>query len=170
MRLVMTCWPVTVAATSILANRAAKRTGSAVLCVIGGTILGAGLLLTAAPMGGGLWSLAAGAILSGLGFGLFQVPNNRTLFLSAPVNRSAAAGGVQGTARLLGQAGGALLIGGLFASMPDDIAPRLGFTLGSLFAFSAAMVSGFAMLRNGRNHAADRNTWIHSPGELEGRD
>ena len=39
----------------------------------------------------------------GLGFGLFQSPNNRTIVSAAPKPRSGAAGGMLATARLLGQ-------------------------------------------------------------------
>jgi DHA2 family multidrug resistance protein-like MFS transporter len=90
-----------------------------------------------------------GAALSGLGFGLFQVPNNRTLFLAVPPDRSAAAGGMQGTARLMGQTTGALLMGFLFACMPAPVAPRLGLALGSLFAIAAALVSAAGIRRAG---------------------
>jgi DHA2 family multidrug resistance protein-like MFS transporter len=146
--LVMACWPIAVAIASMLANRVVERSGSAVLCVAGGATLGAGLLLATAQIEAGLWPLAVGASLSGLGFGLFQVPNNRTMFLSAPRERSAAAGGVQGTARLVGQTGGALLVGALFANSPDVLAPRLAFALASLFAIAAAIVSGTAIQRS----------------------
>ena len=138
--LVLACWPLTVAVTSTAASRLALRFGSATLCAIGGAVLGSGLLLSAAPAAG-IAPLAIGAVLSGLGFGLFQVPNNRTLFLTAPADRGAAAGGMQGTARLAGQTLGALLTGFLFASAPAMIAPRIGFALASMFAIAAALVS-----------------------------
>jgi DHA2 family multidrug resistance protein-like MFS transporter len=140
--LVMTCWPLTVAVTSTLANRLAERFGSALLCVAGGLVLASGLLLSALwPAEQSIAPLAIGAALSGLGFGLFQVPNNRTLFLSAPPERSAAAGGMQGSARLTGQTLGALLMGLVFASTSTALAPRIGFGLASLFAVAAALVS-----------------------------
>lgn len=140
--LVMACWPLTVAITSSLANRLAGRFGSALLCVAGGAVLGAGLLLSALwPAEGNIAPLAIGAALSGLGFGLFQVPNNRTMFLTAPAERSAAAGGLQGSARLLGQTIGSLIAGLLFACASTIVAPRLGLALGSFFAVAAALVS-----------------------------
>ena len=140
--LVLACWPLTVALTSVVANRLAQRVGAAALCAAGGLVLGAGLALSALPPGAaGLAPLAIGAALSGLGFGLFQVPNNRILFLTAPPERSAAAGGMQGTARLTGQTIGALLIGLLFACAPAPATPRIGFALGALFALAAALVS-----------------------------
>lgn len=143
--LVLSCWPLTVAVTSVVANRMAERYGSAALCVAGGLGLGCGLLLSGLVPG--IAPLAMGAALSGLGFGLFQVPNNRTLFLTVPAERSAAAGGMQGSARLIGQTMGALLMGFLFACAPEAIAPRAGFALGALFATAAALVSALEMPR-----------------------
>jgi DHA2 family multidrug resistance protein-like MFS transporter len=57
--------------------------------------------------------------LCGLGFGFFQSPNNRTLLSAAPRSRSGAAGGMLGTARLLGQALGAAAVAILFRAYPD---------------------------------------------------
>jgi DHA2 family multidrug resistance protein-like MFS transporter len=156
--LVMTCWPLTVAVTSALANRLAERFGSALPCVAGGLVLGSGLMLSALwPAEDSIVPLAIGAALSGLGFGLFQVPNNRTLFLTAPPERSAAAGGMQGSARLIGQALGALIMGVLLACAPAMLAPRIGFALASLFAVAAAWVSAVEVPRASRfwRRAAD---------------
>lgn len=149
--LVMTCWPLTVAATAPFASRLAQHFGSASLCAAGGALLGAGLLLCAlCPAEGSVGPLALGASIAGLGFGLFQVPNNRTLFLSASPERSAAAGGLQGTARLIGQTLGAVIIGMLFAGISNPIAPRAGLALGSFFAVAAALVSALEVPRVAR--------------------
>ncbi len=90
-------------------------------------------------------------VLCGLGFGLFQTPNNRTLFLAASPERSGAAGGMQGTARLSGQTAGAVLVTLLFATTSVPITlpapgllssrkdcPRDSF---SFFAYSRSSVS-----------------------------
>jgi DHA2 family multidrug resistance protein-like MFS transporter len=49
----------------------------------------------------------------GLGFGLFQSPNNRTMISAAPRERTGGASGMLGTARLTGQVGAsvAMLMG-----------------------------------------------------------
>jgi DHA2 family multidrug resistance protein-like MFS transporter len=140
--MVLACWPLAVAITGPFANRLAQRFGSASLCAAGGMTLGAGLLVLALwPAGASLAPLALGATLSGLGFGLFQVPNNRTMFLSAPHERSGAAGGAQGSARLIGQTLGAVLIGMLLASAPPAAAARAGLELSAFFAIMAGLVS-----------------------------
>ena len=46
----------------------------------------------------------------GIGFGLFQSPNNHAILTSAPVARSGAASGMLGTARLTGQTLGAVML------------------------------------------------------------
>ena len=80
-------------------------------------------------------------ILCGVGFGLFQVPNNRNMFLSAPRARSGAAGGMQGTARLTGQTIGALLMTVLLATTSVDFAPRIGLGSAAVLTLVAGLVS-----------------------------
>ena len=80
---------------------------------------------------------------SGIGFGLFQVANNRNMFLAAPMARSGAAGGMQGTARLLGQSGGAALAAQLFISFPMKGAPPVVLGVAAVFALSAGVISIF---------------------------
>jgi DHA2 family multidrug resistance protein-like MFS transporter len=80
-------------------------------------------------------------ILCGLGFGLFQVPNNQNMFLSAPPSRSGAAGGMQGTARLTGQTVGAILMTLLFTLASAKAAPRIGLAVAAVFALAAGVVS-----------------------------
>ena len=57
--------------------------------------------------------------LSGVGFGLFQTPNNRTMIAAAPRERSGGASGMLGTARLLGQTTGAALVALFLARFPS---------------------------------------------------
>ena len=80
-------------------------------------------------------------MLSGLGFGLFQVPNNRNMLLSAPRERSGAAGGMQGTARLTGQTVGAVTMSLLFTLVSAGNAPRIGLGIAASLALIAGLVS-----------------------------
>jgi DHA2 family multidrug resistance protein-like MFS transporter len=54
----------------------------------------------------------------GAGFALFQSPNNHTIVTTAPLQRSGAASGMLGTARLTGQTTGAVILAALFAVWP----------------------------------------------------
>ena len=58
-----------------------------------------------------VWRMA----LCGVGYGLFQSPNNHTSITAAPPHRSGGASGMLGTARLTGQTLGAVLLAMIFA-------------------------------------------------------
>jgi DHA2 family multidrug resistance protein-like MFS transporter len=78
--------------------------------------------------------------LSGLGFGLFQTPNNRTMIAAAPRERSGGASGMLGTARLLGQTIGAALVALMLAHYPEEGA-RFSLFIGVGFALLGAILS-----------------------------
>lgn len=138
----MTPWPLAVALTAPVAGRLADRVSSAKLCAVGATLLAAALAAMALwPTHGDRISLLPFVALAGVGFGLFQVPNNRSLLLSAPRARSAAAGGMQATARLAGQTAGAIAMTLLFMLAPLERAPRIGLAAGAALTLGAAFVS-----------------------------
>ncbi len=139
--LYMSVWPLAVAVTSTVAGRLSDRMPTAWLCALGGAFLAIGLGLIA------LWPvqdprpLAVFAALCGVGFGLFQTPNNRNMFLSAQPARSGAAGSLQGAARLTGQTSGAVLMTLLFGLVSLTSASRTGMAVGAAFALVAGLVS-----------------------------
>jgi DHA2 family multidrug resistance protein-like MFS transporter len=140
--LLMTPWPLTVAAVAPLAGRLANHVSGAWSCALGGALLSLGLASAALwPVQGNAFVLVPFIILCGLGFGLFQVANNRSMFLSSPRSRSGAAGGMQGTARLTGQTIGALLMTVLFTMTSMDLAPRIGLCVAALMTLVAGFVS-----------------------------
>jgi DHA2 family multidrug resistance protein-like MFS transporter len=140
--LCMTAWPLAVACTAPAAGWLSDRTSTAWLCAAGGGVMALGLAAAALlPMQQDPRWLAACTALCGLGFGLFNVPNNRTLFLSAPRERSGAAGGLQGAARLAGQTTGALIMTLLLAACSIDTAPRIGLLIGAGLALGAGLIS-----------------------------
>ena len=113
--LLMTPWPLAVAAIAPVAGRLSDRYPPGLLGGIGLATMAAGLaavaMLPAEPaMPDIVWRLA----LTGLGFGLFQSPNNRLIITSAPRERSGGASGLQSTARLTGQSLGAALVAVVF--------------------------------------------------------
>jgi DHA2 family multidrug resistance protein-like MFS transporter len=85
------------------------------------------------------WRMA----VCGLGFGLFQSPNNRTIVSSAPVERSGAAGGMLATARLLGQTSGAVAVAVAFHLAGVTVGPKLL----AASAVAAAIAAGLSLLR-----------------------
>lgn len=140
--LYVTAWPAAVAATAVVAGWLADRVSTAVLCAIGGALLAVGLGLAASWPGGATpLALVPCIALCGVGFGLFQTPNNRNLFLSAPAHRSGAAGGMQGTARVSGQTLGASLAALCFALLPLATASRTALWAAAVLALLAAATS-----------------------------
>jgi MFS transporter, DHA2 family, multidrug resistance protein len=140
--LYLTPWPLTVALAGPLAGKLANRVSTAWLCLAGGMFLAAGLASVAVwPLHFRPLAFVVFMMLSGLGFGLFNVPNNRNMFLSAPLERSGAAGGLQGVARLTGQTAGAVMMTLLFELAPLDAAPRIGLAIGAVLTLGAGMTS-----------------------------
>ncbi|MBL8807768.1 MAG: MFS transporter [Rhodospirillales bacterium] len=139
---VMMVWPLLVAATAPVSARLSKRMPTGLICAAGGSALALGLVVC------GVWSssdsltpVVSGIVLCGVGFGLFQTANNQVLLLSAPKKRSGAAGGMQGTARLMGQTVGALAMSLLFDHAPDGLALKTALLLAAAFALCAAVIS-----------------------------
>jgi MFS transporter, DHA2 family, multidrug resistance protein len=109
--LLITPWPIATAIAAPVAGRLVERHPAGLLGGIGLLLFAAGLgtlaFLPAHPATlDVVWRMA----LSGVGFGLFQAPNNRTIIASAPPERSGGASGMLGSARLLGQTIGAALV------------------------------------------------------------
>ncbi|GLS45233.1 MFS transporter [Methylobacterium brachythecii] len=138
--LLMTPWPIAVAAIAPFAGRLSDRYPPGLLGGIGLATMAAGLtgvvLLPADPSPLDIaWRLS----LTGLGFGLFQSPNNRLIITSAPPERSGGASGMQSTARLTGQSLGAALVAVLFGITHADGAGG-NPAHAVLFSLSAAIV------------------------------
>jgi len=138
----MTPWPLAVMLAAPLAGRWSERISTAWLCAAGGACLAIGLALSAIwPLHGNLLPLVLFTALAGFGFGFFQTPNNRNMLLSAPKERSGAAGGMQGAARLTGQTLGSLLMGLLFTLLPAASAPRWGLGLAAVLTLAGGLIS-----------------------------
>ncbi len=140
--LLMTPWPLVVAVAGPLSGRLADRVSNGLLCAIGGALLAIGLAIAALlPPDGGLLPLEGCLMLAGLGFGLFQTPNNRNMLLSAPKARSGAVGGMQATARLLGQTIGSVVMALLFTIASATAAPRIGLAVSAALTLAGGLVS-----------------------------
>jgi MFS transporter, DHA2 family, multidrug resistance protein len=157
----MTPWPLTVALAGPLAGKLVRRVSTSWLCLAGGMFLTVGLCSAALwPLDLEPGALLISTMLCGLGFGLFNVPNNHNMFLSAPRERSAAAGGLQGVARLTGQTGGAVIMTLLFELSSRNVAPRIGLTLAAFLTFAAGIAS---LARTSVDSGSNRTRGHRSP-------
>ncbi len=114
--LLITPWPLAIVAVAPLAGRLIGRVPDGLLGGIGMAVLALGLAaLAGMPQDAGAFGVVWRMALCGVGFALFQSPNNHTIVTSAPLQRSGAAGGMLSTARLTGQTLGAVLLAVIFA-------------------------------------------------------
>ena len=111
-----TPWPLAIMLVGPLAGRLADRVNPSLLSSTGLMLLIIGLVALAlvdesTGVAGSLWRTA----LCGIGFGLFQPPNNREMMGSLPPERSANVSGVMSTTRTVGQSFGVALVGAALA-------------------------------------------------------
>ncbi|HXS49951.1 MAG TPA: MFS transporter [Sphingomicrobium sp.] len=142
--LLMTPWPIGVGIAAPFAGRLADKVNSGLLGGIGLAIFAVGLFfLSRLGPSPDDFSIAWRMALCGLGFGIFQSPNNRTIVSAAPKPRSGAAGGMLATARLLGQTAGAVAVGVAFHLAGVRITPTLLFAA----AIAAVVAAAISLLR-----------------------
>lgn len=147
--LMVTAWTAGVAVMAPLSGRLADRFPAGILGGIGlaGMMLGCLALAFLQPGAStldALWRM----LLCGLGFGMFQTPNNRTMMNTPPRERAGAASGMLGTARLTGQTSGAALAALLMSLSTSGTQTAL--LTAAAFAAVAAAVSLARLTPSGR--------------------
>jgi DHA2 family multidrug resistance protein-like MFS transporter len=149
--LLMTPWPMTVAVIAPFIGRLADKVSAGLLGGVGLALMASGLgLLGFLPDHPSAADIVWRITLCGLGFGLFNTPNNRALIMAAPRSRTGGASGMQATARLLGQTIGAslaALVFGRFAAHGTTIT----LVVAGCIAAAAACVSLTRMADSGRS-------------------
>lgn len=103
--------PLGVALISPLAGRLAERSWAGLMSAAGLTLcaLMLGLMALLFPFAPAPTLIAAAMALCGLGYGLFQAPNNNVMLRAGPIDRAGSAAGMQAQCRLIGQTAGALI-------------------------------------------------------------
>lgn len=139
--LMMTSWPLVIVVAAPLAGILVTKIHPGLLGGIGLLIMSSGcFLLSQLQATAPHTLLMLGLMLCGLGFGLFQTPNNHLLLSSAPSYRSGGASGMLATARLVGQTTGATLVALMYHLTPDS-APHNALLLAGFLTLTGACVS-----------------------------
>lgn len=106
--LLMTPWPLVIVVVAPLSGRLSDRFNSEGVGAAGLALFSLGLLtLALLPASPSDLDIVWRVTLCGIGFGLFQTPNNRLMLISAPPERSGAAGGLMTMSRMVGMTAGA---------------------------------------------------------------
>lgn len=140
--LLLTPWPLATILTAPLAGRLVEKVHPGLLGGVGMLVFACGLfLLYFLPEHPSEWNIVWRMMLCGMGFGLFQTPNNFTIVSSAPTQRSGAASGMLGTARLLGQTLGTTLVALVLRMFVHHEGVHFCLLLAALCALLAGTVS-----------------------------
>jgi DHA2 family multidrug resistance protein-like MFS transporter len=166
MGLLITPWPITVAFAAPIAGRLVERYPAGLLGGIGLALFAAGLgSLAMLPEHPTHFDVVWRMALSGLGFGLFQTPNNRTMIAAAPRERSGGASGMLGTARLLGQTTGAALVALFLGRFATD-GTQISLLTAVGFAILGAVLSMLRLSEAGKRGA--ERVQVHDDQRLKG--
>lgn len=141
--LLMTPWPLATMIVSPIAARYVERHNPGATAAFGMIVFIAGvLLLLFTGNNPAEWNIAWRMAVCGIGFGMFQTPNNIVMVMATPVHRTGGAGGLQSTARLVGQTLGATLVSSIFALFASELtALKLCLYMSVGFALFAGIFS-----------------------------
>ncbi|WP_347558894.1 MFS transporter [Robbsia sp. KACC 23696] len=139
--LLLTPWPILVAVTAPIGGRLMVRYAAAKLSSIGLAVMAAGLfLLGCLPTDPSHLDIVWRMALCGIGFGLFQTPNNTTLMTAGPPTRSGAASGMAAVARYVGWSFGSAVVALIFSF--GGSSPTIACLItGAVFSVSGAVFS-----------------------------
>ena len=142
--LLMTPWSLATMITSPIAARFVERHNPGATAAAGMAVYATGIILLATLPATGttelniVWRMA----ICGIGFGMFQTPNNVVMVIATPPHRTGGAGGMQSTARLVGQTLGATVVTLVFAVA----APLTSVTVCLYIALGMALTAGLLSL------------------------
>lgn len=154
--LLMTPWPLATMIVSPLAAKFVEKHNPWLTAAAGMGVyaLGITLMLLLPHSEVSELNIAWRMVLCGIGFGLFQTPNNIVMVIATPIQRTGGAGGMQSTARLVGQTLGATLVTLIFAIS----LPKLSVQICLCVALGMALVAGILSLTRASKLPADNRT------------
>ena len=149
--LLISPWPIGTALFAPIVGRLSDRAPGGILSSAGLGLLMAGLVMVLlAPADATIPDMAWRTLLCGIGYGVFQTPNNRLMLTAAPPDRAGASNGVMSSARLTGVSAGTAAVAAVFG-----LTASLGLSVGSRAALLAAIATAgtglaFGLLRQAR--------------------
>ncbi len=149
--LLMTPWSLATMAVSPIAARFVEKHNPEKTAAFGMGVYAVGiiLLLLLPASGASAWQIAWRMALCGIGFGMFQTPNNIVMVIATPIRRSGSAGGMQSTARLVGQTLGATIVTMVFAVCAFEVSISCCLYTAMTFAILAG---AFSISRKSSEH------------------
>jgi EmrB/QacA subfamily drug resistance transporter len=151
--LLLTPLPLTLAVVAPLSGSLADRVGSRWLAPGGLAIACLGLLLLGQLTAtSSVWDIILPLVVVGIGQGLFQSPNTRTIMAAAPRQEQGEASGILSTGRVIGQSLSVALAGAVFAAFGAAAAGNLLET--QRHTLSAAQVAALQQTFVGGLHTA----------------
>ncbi len=140
--LLMTPWALAIVLVAPVVGRLSDRYPASLLSTIGLCITALGFLfLRLVPAHPTDFDIVWPIAVAGMGFGLFQPPNNKAMITTAPKLRTGSASGMISVARLFGQTVGGMLVA-LILGLVAHGAVDACLSLGALTAFAGAVLSG----------------------------
>lgn len=142
--LLLTPWPIATMLISPIAARIIEHYNPGKTAAVGMAVFVVGIALLFLTANGTpseidiAWRMA----VCGIGYGLYQTPNNVVMVIATPVHRAGGAGGLQSTARLVGQTTGAVLTAilfGIFCNQQTEI--KACFVVAAIFGATACIFS-----------------------------
>ncbi|WP_370682620.1 MFS transporter [Comamonas sp. GB3 AK4-5] len=145
--LLISAWPLALAISAPWVGRMIGRWPAGRLGAAGMGLFALGLwALALLPQNAANWDVVWRMALCGMGFALFQSPNNFTILTSAPLHRSGAASGMLGSARHVGQGLGAVLLAMAFLLWNQEPGQAEQYAL-ALSGCFAVLAGCFSVLR-----------------------
>lgn len=152
----MTPWPLATMIVSPIAAKFVEKHNPGITAAAGMGLyaIGITMMLLLPHSGVSELNIAWRMALCGIGFGLFQTPNNIVMVIATPLKRTGGAGGMQSPARLVGQTVGATLVTLIFAiSMP-----KISVQTCLCVALAMAIITGILSMTRASKLKADTHT------------
>lgn len=141
--LLMTPLPVATMIMAPFVARFIEKHNPGITASVGMSIyaLGIFLLLVLSPDKASITNISCIMALCGVGFGLFQTPNNVVMVMATPISRTGSAGGMQSSSRLVGQTTGSTIVTLIFAIVSPLYALDISLSIAIILALTAAVIS-----------------------------